>query len=173
MPVNRIISVMKAMKNIEKDKTIKNHYLIGGMIFASRKEYEIVTVLGSCIAICLWDPFLKIGGMNHYLFPVWDGKGTPTSRYGDIAIPKLIKKMLTLGCKKDNLKAKIFGGASTPNGRNNKILNVAAANILFAEDLLKEEDLPIIGSDVGGNYGRKIKFNTRTGEVLLKRLHRQ
>ena len=75
-------------------KAVKNHFLIEGTILVSVQECNVTTILGSCVAVCLWDPFLKVGGMNHYLLSLWNGKGLPTPRYGNIAIPKLIKKLV-------------------------------------------------------------------------------
>jgi chemotaxis protein CheD len=147
----------------------KVHYLIEGMIFVSAEEYHVITVLGSCVSVCLWDPYLKIGGMNHYIFSLWNGKGLPTPRYGNIAIPKLIKKMMHHGCKKVNIKAKVFGGASVLSQINYRENGEWMNNIILAEDMLKEEGIPIISFDVGEHFGRKIKFNTRTGVVMVKR----
>ncbi|NOZ69200.1 MAG: chemotaxis protein CheD [Deferribacteres bacterium] len=154
---------------METKETTKTHFLHPGAIFAVKEEYIVTTIVGSCIAVCLWDPVLMIGGINHYMLALWNGEGLPSPRYGNIAIPKLIEKMLMLGCNKNNLKAKIFGGASLINSSSG-LLNVGTRNIMLAEDMLKEEKLPIISRDVDGNFGRKIIFNTKTGGVLLKRV---
>ncbi len=97
---------------MEEEKEPKDYYLIQGMIFAAVEEYRVTTVLGSCVTICLWDPYLEIGGINHYMYPFWNGEGLATPRYGNIAIPKLIEKMLSLGCTKNSLRAKVFGGGN-------------------------------------------------------------
>ncbi len=154
---------------METKETTKTYFLHPGAIFAGKEEYIVTTIVGSCIAVCLWDPVLMIGGINHYMLALWNGEGLPSPRYGNIAIPKLIEKMLMLGCNKNNLKAKIFGGASLINSSSG-LLNVGTRNILLAEDMLKEERLPVISRDVDGNFGRKIIFNTKTGGVLLKRV---
>lgn len=154
------------METIHKAGT---HFLHPGAIFTDRNEYHITTVLGSCIAVCLWDPMLKTGGMNHYMLPLWNGEGLASPRYGNIAIQKLIEKMLRLGSKKQNLKAKIFGGAAVLNS-SSSLLSVGARNILVAEDLLLQEKIPIVSQDVGGELGRKIQFNTTTGGILLKKI---
>ncbi len=150
-------------------KPVKEYYLIEGTIFLSAEEYFITTVLGSCVSLCLWDPELKIGGMNHYVFDFWNGVGLPTPKYGNIAIPTLIRKMQMYGCKKNNLKAKIFGGSDMLSMHTNGNRSPGVNNIILAEEILKEENIPIIAYDVGGKYGRKIKFNTATGIVLVKR----
>jgi len=153
--------------------SVKKHFLIEGTIFVSNKECNVTTILGSCVAVCLWDPILKIGGMNHYLLALWNGDGLATPRYGNIAIPKLINKIMTLGSSKNNLRAKVFGGANVLSISNNGVRGAGWSNIILAEEMLKEEGIPIIASDLGGNYGRKIRFNTKDGVVMLKRLRTQ
>jgi chemotaxis protein CheD len=148
---------------------VRDYFVIEGTIFVSIKECQVKTVLGSCVSVCLWDPLLKIGGMNHYLLPLWNGEGLPTPRYGNIAIPKLIKKMMSYGCKKKNIKAKVFGGANVLTQINNRDNSAGINNVILAEDMLKEEGIPIISFDVGEHFGRKIKFNTKTGVVMVKR----
>lgn len=144
-------------------------FLYAGTIFARQGRHTVVTVLGSCISVCLWDPRLRIGGINHFMLPLWNGEGLPSPRYGNIAIEKLIDRMVRLGSFRKGLKAKVFGGAST--ARNSKgLLSVGDRNIITAEDLLREEGIPIISADVGGSNGRKLIFDTETGSVLVKKL---
>lgn len=148
----------------------RKYFLVEGLIFISKTECEVTTILGSCVSVCLWDPFLETGGMNHYLLSLWNGEGLATPRYGNIAIPKLIDKMMALGSEKKNLRAKVFGGASMLPMGNNGTKGAGWSNIMIAEEILKEEGIKIVASDLGGNYGRKINFNTRTGVVMLKRI---
>lgn len=132
----------------------------------------VTTVLGSCVSVCLWDSKLKIGGINHYMLPLWNGEGLATPKYGNIAINKLYEKMLSFGCKHSSLKAKMFGGGEVLAVRN-AVLNVGERNILLAIDMLKSMKIQIISQDVGGRSGRKLLFNTHTGNVLLKKLSKQ
>src|SRR6056297_3813852 len=90
----------------------KSHFLYPAALFAPRESHIINTILGSCVAVCFWDPTMNIGGMAHYMLPLWNGEGLASPKYGNIAIPKLIEKMTGLGSKQKNLKAKIFGGAN-------------------------------------------------------------
>ena len=151
---------------------LKRYYLNQGMILVRRKESIITTVLGSCISVCIWSSVDGIGGMNHYMLPLWNGEGLPSPRYGNIAISKLIQKMLDAGCLKKHLKAKIFGGAEILSFSQNRRKSIGIQNILIAEEMLATERIPIISTDVGGNTGRRLHFNTKTGVVLLKRLNR-
>ena len=143
------------------------HFLYPGALFLSPEPYIITTILGSCVAICLYDPVLKIGGINHYMLPLWNGQGLASPRYGNIAIKKLIENIEYLGSSKSNLKAKIFGGAEIISSNISQFM-IGERNISIARDMLHEEKIQIVASSVGGKIGRKIIFDTYTGEVRQK-----
>jgi chemotaxis protein CheD len=103
------------------------------------------------------------------MLALWNGEGLPSPKYGNIAITKLIEKMLVMGSSRQNLKAKVFGGAAVIKSTSG-MLNVGARNIILAEDMLRDERIPIISKDVGGSLGRKLLFNTETGSVLLRKI---
>lgn len=145
---------------IEKDKPF---YLFPSALYVSEKPMLITTVLGSCVAVCLWDPNTEIGGMNHFMLPFWNGKGLASPKYGNIAIDTLINKMVETGVSKANIVAKIFGGGAVLN--DSSVLNIGARNIRVAQKVLKENNINILSYSVGGNLGRKIIFNTKTGEI--------
>ncbi len=145
-----------------------NHYLYPGMLFAKSGQYVISTILGSCVAVCLWDNVLCQGGMNHYLLPLWNGEGLPTPKYGNVAIPMLIEKMRLIGSRRDNLVAKVFGGGSVLESLSGPI-DVGSRNIALADEILASEKIAVVSSDLGGNSGRKIFFVTDTGEVFVRK----
>jgi chemotaxis protein CheD len=149
-----------------------NHYLLPGNLFAHHEEHLVTTVLGSCVSVCLWDSVRGIGGINHFMLPLWNGDGLASPRYGNIAIQKLIAKMLAVGADRSSLKAKIFGGGDVLKVTS-AYMNIGARNVVVAEDLLREEKIPVISADTGGKHGRKLIFNTRTGVVLVKLLKKQ
>lgn len=152
---------------MREESGAQKHFLHSGMLFVSRERCQITTILGSCVSVCLWNSQLKVGGMNHYLLPLWNGEGLSTPKYGNIAMAKLIQLVLGLGSKKSKLQAKVFGGASTvASGRG--LIKVGERNIVLALETLEREGIPVINSDLGGNFGRKIIFDTGTGTVLLK-----
>lgn len=138
------------------------------MIYAEPGQNSVTTVLGSCVSVCLWDPVSKAGGMNHYLLPFWNGEGLKTPKYGNIAIPMLLEKLMDAGCYKANIRAKVFGGASVLESSG--LLNVGERNIVFAQRALSEAGIPILCMDVGGKQGRKIMFMTGTGEVFVRKI---
>ncbi len=152
--------------------TNNNHYLMPGNLFAHRDEYLVTTVLGSCVSVCLWDPAIGIGGINHYMLPLWIGDGLASPRYGNIAIAKLIDRMIDLGADRDRLKAKVFGGGDVLKVTSS-FMNIGARNVVLAQDFLRDEKIPIISADTGGQNGRKLLFNTRTGVALIKLLKKQ
>lgn len=141
------------------------------MLYAEPGEFSISTVLGSCISVCLWDPVSRMGGMNHYLLPLWNGEGLRTPKYGNIAIPMLIDKLLDAGCLRANIRAKVFGGGKVLEDTSG-VLNVGERNIHYAESALDAARISIIGKDVGGSTGRKLLFMTGTGDVFVKKLNK-
>ncbi len=148
---------------------LKEIYLYPGQIYAETDPALVTTVLGSCVSVCLFDKVEKIGAINHFMLPLWNGDGLPSPKYGNIAIPKLIEKMILNGCRRNNLVAKIFGGASVLNSSSG-LMGVGERNISLAKDMLKMEGIQIVAASLGENYGRKIIFNTLTGEVLMKKV---
>jgi chemotaxis protein CheD len=156
----------------EGQALIRKHFLHPCMIFAHPREHWVATLLGSCVAVCLWDPTLGLGGMNHYMLPLWNGEGLPTPRYGNIAIEKLIQKMVALGADPRRLLGRIYGGAmvlGTDMGR----FRVGGRNITVAQELLATHRIPILETEVGGEQGRRVQFNTCTGEVTVQRMKQQ
>ena len=138
-----------------------------GEIFVGAKPTEISTVLGSCISVCIFDKMEQVGGMNHYLVPLWNENGLQSPKYGNISIPKLIDNMLNIGCNKYNLEAKIFGGANVINV-SQKDMMIGRKNILIAKEILREYGIKILAQDIGGTRGRKILMKSDTGKIFLK-----
>jgi chemotaxis protein CheD len=129
--------------------------VLPGEYFVSRDEMAIVTVLGSCIAACLWDRFMRIGGMNHFMLP--DGDSSDVSgRYGSYAMELLINEMLKLGARRESMQAKIFGGAQVM--ANFTTMNVGERNTSFVTEYLQTERIPIVSEDVLDIYPRKVVF---------------
>lgn len=143
-------------------------YIHSGQLFVAVRPSVIQTVLGSCVAVCLYDSKMQISGMNHYLLPLWNNEGLASPKYGNIAIAKLIEAMEAVGCEKRNMIAKIFGGASPNNFDSSKNLLVGDKNIALAHHMLAEHRIKITASDLGGLRGRKISLESHTGRVMMK-----
>ncbi len=149
---------------------MNEHYLYPGMLFAEQETHRVTTVLGSCIAVCLFDPIRRVGGINHFMLPLWNGEGLPTPRYGNVAINALIERLQGFGCLTTRLQAKLFGGAAMWDNTNN-LVSVGERNIDMAWRMLERYGIPVVAKDLGGSASRKIIFFTETGEVLLRRQH--
>ena len=141
-------------------------YLFPGSVFVSKLPHIVDTVLGSCIAVTLYDPVLKFGCINHFMLPNWNGEGAASNKYGDIAIPYLIKKMIELGSNRTDLKAKVFGGSEI--GQSNGFFKIGASNMAIAFEILKKEKIQVVSHSVGGNLSRKVVFYSNNGEVLIR-----
>jgi len=155
------------MKSSEENNAINTYYLYPAALFAEPDPYLVDTILGSCVAVCLYDPIKKIGGINHFMLPFWNGTGLASPKYGNIAIQKLVDKMLLMGSSRVNIQAKIFGGGEVVETKTN-MFKIGERNIEVAQNMLKELNIKITGKSVGGKLGRKIRFNTETGVVLMK-----
>ena len=131
----------------------------------------LTTILGSCIAACIWDGVAGIGGMNHFLLP-GDGKhrqpGGDAMRFGVHAMELLVNGLLRRGAQKKHMQAKLFGGARMIKG----LTDIGELNANFAERFLREEGIMLAGGSLRGEQGRRIQFWPTTGrarQVLLAR----
>jgi chemotaxis protein CheD len=141
--------------------------VLPGEYFVSDESMVIMTVLGSCIAACLWDSRARIGGMNHFMLPDGD-LADASGRYGSYAMELLINEMLKLGARRETMQAKIFGGAQVMH--NFTTMNVGERNTHFVLNYLHTERIPIVSEDVLDIYPRKVVFFPVTGKVMVKRL---
>lgn len=141
--------------------------VLPGEYFVSNEDLVIMTVLGSCIAACIWDGKARTGGMNHFMLP--DGDGADGSgRYGSYAMELLINEMLKLGARRETMQAKIFGGAQVMAGFTT--MNVGERNTKFVLDYLATERIPVVSQDVLDIHPRKVCFFPVSGKALVKRL---
>jgi chemotaxis protein CheD len=143
---------------------------IGG-VFASREGAVVKTLLGSCIAACLWDPQSGVGGMNHFMLPRPGNAESESDapRFGVHAMELLIGKIQRLGGDRRTVQGKIFGGGH--------VLQIAGSgddvptqNIQFIRQFMACEGIPVVAEDLGGRTARQVLFCTDSGKVLLKRL---
>lgn len=147
-----------------------------GEIYVTGEDELIGTLLGSCVAVCLHDGEKKIGGMNHFMLPgrvMHNVESTMESgKFGIASINTIIREMLKKGASKSNMSARIFGGGSvikSLQGINTKSM-IPADNVRVARLMMEMEDIPIIGSDVGADYTRKIIFDVHSGRVYLRKI---
>ena len=135
-------------------------------------EKPLSTLLGSCVAVCLFDPALKIGGINHFMLPEMG-----RSKYGDVdsllsgnfAMEALLNALLGRGARKPRLQAKAFGGGTIIDS-DAGAPNIGMRNASFAKEWLQREGIPLLSSDFLGPWSRKIIFLPFNGEAFCKRL---
>lgn len=132
-------------------------------------ERPIATLLGSCVAVCLFDPVLKMGGMNHFMLPNSrpDGANDDDLLRGDYAMEVLVNALLARGARKQRLVAKAFGGGNIVASIR---VPIGQRNIQFARDWLEREDIPLLASDFGGPWSRKVLFQPADGTAWCKRV---
>jgi chemotaxis protein CheD len=141
--------------------------VLPGEYFVSNQNVMINTVLGSCIAACIWDGRAGLGGMNHFMLPDSDASDT-SGRYGSYAMELLINEMMKAGARRESLQAKVFGGGQVMHGFTT--LNVGERNTKFVLDYLRTERIPVLSQDVLDIYPRKVCFFPITGKAMVKRL---
>lgn len=146
--------------------------ILPGEYYVTAGDKLIVTVLGSCVAVCLRDKVTGIGGMNHFLLPN-DGSGeggllTESARYGIYAMELLINHLLKMGTSRTRFEAKVFGGGNVLRGLT--VNNVGQRNAEFVLDYLHTEQIPVVAQDLLGEFPRKVYFFPDTGQVLVKKI---
>jgi len=130
--------------------------------FRAEREPDVVlsTILGSCVAVCLYDPQVGVGGMNHFLLP--QGQDTPggrSERYGVNAMEQLINALLRMGARRKSLVAKAFGAANMTE----RLSPIGDANATFTRDFLLAESIACVAESFGGVNARKVLFHPTTG----------
>jgi len=131
----------------------------------------VTYALGSCVGICLYDPQTRIGGLSHIMLP-----SSKTSlrkddvlKFADTAIIELVKDMESMGAKRSRMVAKIAGGAQMFSGITaSAIANIGQRNVAAVKETLAELRIPVVGEDVGKNYGRTLYFYPEDGKVKIK-----
>jgi chemotaxis protein CheD len=119
------------------------------------------TVLGSCIAVCMFDSHAKVGGMNHFLLPGSTDLNSKDMRYGVNSMELLINGVLKLGADRSNLQCKIFGGGEM----RKSFTNIGVSNQKFTREFLKAEGFPCVAENLGGTLARKLQFSPCDGKV--------
>jgi chemotaxis protein CheD len=148
--------------------------IMPGEYHVSWAPAEITTLLGSCVAACLWDSHRKIGGMNHFMLPDSPneahslGDRTKSMRYGLYAMEVLVNDLLTMGAKREHLQAKVFGGANITGALNTQ--HVGKRNAEFVIDFLYRDKIKVVASDLGGPHSRRVRFNTQISAVRVERV---
>ena len=132
-------------------------------------EKPIATLLGSCVAVCFYDPKLRIGGMNHFLLPSRASANVHDEDIvlnGDYAMEVLVNAMMGKGARKERIVAKAFGGGTIVTSIQ---MAIGQRNAEFAREWLDREGIPLLASDFGGAWSRKVIFDPESGDAFCRR----
>ncbi len=146
-------------------------FVLPGHHFVQANEATpISTLLGSCVSACIRDTVTGAGGLNHFLLP--EKSEAPdadqSSRYGVHAMEVLINDLLKIGAQKENLEAKVFGGANVI--QTSSMETVGAQNSEFVKEYLRSEGIPVLAEDLGGSKARRVYFFPADGRVSVLRI---
>lgn len=146
--------------------------ILPGQFYVTESPVEYVTtLLGSCVAACIWDPEAGLGGMNHFMIPNTGTAAAALSepghpKYGLFAMEFLINAVLTGGGRRDRLVAKVAGGGKVVEGD----AAIGAKNVRFARDYLAAENIELLGEHVEGDHARRVAFHPTTGRCRVQEL---
>ena len=148
--------------------------ILPGEYYVTCEDEVIDTVLGSCVAACIRNPRLGIGGMNHFMLPrpsgsrddAWERIAGRATRYGSASMEQLINRVLSAGGQRKELEVKIFGGGRVLSS----LSDIGARNIIFVRDFLRKEGLKVISEDTGDTCSRHVHYFPRTGRVRVRHL---
>lgn len=148
--------------------------ILPGEYYATVQDEVITTVLGSCVAACIHDPVIGVGGMNHFMLPEpsttagrWGGSmAGRAARYGSDAMEQLVNTVLKAGGVRSRLQVKIFGGGRILT----RMTDIGSRNVDFVRRYLQAESLALAAEDVGGVTPRQLRFFPTTGRVQVRRL---
>ncbi|MDQ2067033.1 chemotaxis protein CheD [Xinfangfangia sp. CPCC 101601] len=133
---------------------------------STRPDEQLQTILGSCVAACIWDPEAAVGGMNHFLLAQSQSNSANPlqerdNRYGVHAMEMLINALLRLGARRDALRGKLFGGAKI----SAHLRDIGSSNADFARNFLRTESIPCLAESLGGTLARRVTFHPATGRA--------
>lgn len=146
-----------------------NYFLKPGFILVPKDPTIISTVLGSCVAVCVFDRKRRCGAMNHFQLPFIDKAEAATARYGNVATLALIAMMVDSGSRIKDMEAQLFGGACNPRLGSR---NIGAENVRVARMVLTRKRIRIVSEDVGGERGRKIVFDSGTNQIAVMKVEK-
>ncbi len=145
--------------------------ILPGELYVTSNSELISTVLGSCISVCIRDPFVGVGGMNHFMLPAGEASNSIwadcASRYGNWAMEFLLNELFKRGALRNRLEVKVFGGGKVLNN----MTDIGQKNAHFALEYLMREGLSVSAQDVGGFCARKVVYNPISGKVQVKKIY--
>ena len=141
-------------------------FLQPGHLVIATLPTQVTTILGSCVAVCLWDITKRIGGINHFMLPLHSGSGTASPRFGNVAMKELLDGLRAAGARQPFLQARVFGGACM-FAQMQSTSHLGKKNVGVALDFLAKNGVEVVQVDTGGNRGRKLIYRTDEGSACL------
>ena len=146
----------------------EKHVGIGQLAIAHAPDHLTCLGLGSCVAVILYDPTARMGGIVHVLLPKAPIPCESEEKYADTGVRKLVREMKLWGSRKENLVAKLVGGAHMFPNLNISITNIGYENYRLARAMLRDEGIRIVAEDLAGVNGRSAYLDCSTGKVTVK-----
>lgn len=164
----RSVSGAAAPRSDELVVARRDVFLHAGEIYSSAAHSSVTTIVGSCVAVCACDADSGIGGVNHFLLPHHAASVERSLRFGNVATEELIAAIVRLGASRNRIRARVFGGASVVAELKGEYGKLGLRNAAVAIETLERLNVPVVEHDTGGRRGRKIHYDTRTGEALVR-----
>lgn len=150
--------------------------LLPGEYYVTRNGEMVTTVLGSCVSACVRDARLRVGGMNHFMLPLdgsqgtsaWGQAASAATRYGNVAMERLINDILKLGGRREDLEIKLVGGGRVLAEMST---DIGARNIAFVRDYVRDEGFKVLGEDLGDVFARKVVYFPESGRIRVRKLN--
>ncbi|MBB1077099.1 chemotaxis protein CheD [Rhodoferax sp. 4810] len=158
--------------------TVEKKILHPGEYHVARHPAVLSTLLGSCVSVCLYDPAIRLIGMNHFLLATQHPAAesileSDAGRYGMGAMELLINSMLKKGARRERLRAKAFGGGNVLATHLEDLparFSIGKINMEFVQRYLREDGIPLVAQDLGGSIGRHIRFESEDYSVYMRRI---
>jgi chemotaxis protein CheD len=149
--------------------------LLPGEYYVTRHAEVVCTVLGSCVSACIRDARLQVGGMNHFMLPLdasngesaWGAAASAATRYGNVAMERLINDILKMGGQREDLEIKLVGGGRVLTEMTN---DVGARNIEFVRQYVRDEGFKVLNEDLGDVFARRVVYFPQTGRLRVRKL---
>jgi len=147
----------------------KGIYLHAGQLHVATEPTEITTVLGSCVAVCVWDAVAQVGGMCHFMLPDAIGGKADSARFAKYALPELVDRIVAKGGLRHRIQARVYGGGTMLNTATSEN-DLGSKNVKAATEWLESARVPVIEQEVRGNHGRRVVFRTNDGSATVRRV---
>ena len=149
--------------------------VLPGEYYVTRHNEAVSTVLGSCVSACIRDSRCNVGGMNHFMLPLDESQGTSAwgeavssaTRYGNVAMERLINEILKLGGRRDDLQIKLVGGGHV---LPEMTTDIGARNIAFVRQFIEREGYQVLGEDLGDRFARRVVYFPQSGRIRVRKL---